>query len=123
MAVKENDKDGILVKGTSKADSIVNYGSKVTIIAGKGNDSVFNDATGNRSSISGDADNDSISNYDGANILFKYNSGDGNDIIYGFQADSTLSIGGGKVIFDGVSKGDKFNINGKIYTLGNSKLK
>ena len=36
----------------------------------------------------------------------------------------TLTInGGGTVIFDGVAKGDKFNINGKTYTISGSKLK
>ena len=35
----------------------------------------------------------------------------------------TLTIsGGGSVIFKDVAKGDTFNINGHIYTLGNKKL-
>ena len=40
------------------------------------------------------------------------------------NGDLTLAIsGGGKVIFDDVSVGDKFNINGKSYTLKGTTLK
>ena len=39
----------------------------------------------------------------------------------GIKGTPTLS--GGTVIFDGVSKGDKFNINGKNYTISGKKLK
>ena len=31
--------------------------------------------------------------------------------------------GGGSVIFDGVAKGDTFNINNKTYTISGKKLK
>ena len=43
MVVKTNKKDGVLVKGTSKADSIKNYGYQVTISTGNGDDTVHND--------------------------------------------------------------------------------
>ena len=45
-------------------------------------------------------------------------------MVKGLSADATVSVdGGGSVIFNGVSTGDKFNISNKTYTLGNKKLK
>ena len=35
MAVKTNNNDGVLLKGTSKADELNNYGSQVTISGSK----------------------------------------------------------------------------------------
>ena len=38
--------------------------------------------------------------------------------------DLTLTInGGGKIVFDNVSEGDTFNINGKKYTVSGKTLK
>ena len=61
---------------TGNADKIINSGSKVTIAGGKGNDTITNHSGGK-------------------NVLFSYNTGDGNDTIYGFNATSTLQIDGG----------------------------
>ena len=117
MAEIYNDKSNTLISGTSGDDTIKNggywagswhYTSNVTINTGAGNDYVYN--LGDSVTINTGAGNDSIYNnchlqYDGsiyywdddygANVLFNYAKGDGNDIIYGFKADSTLSIGGG----------------------------
>ena len=81
--------DSVSIEGGAGNDSIRNYGSSVTIKAGKGNDTIYNnwDFERNRSYAN--------SYGYGKNVLFKYNSGDGDDIIYGFRADSTLSISGG----------------------------
>lgn len=38
MATRNNDKDGVKIAGTAKADTINNGGSNVTIDGGKGND-------------------------------------------------------------------------------------
>ena len=83
------------------------------------------------------------------NDTFIYKPGEGTDKIYDYAAgdmlkilktngkeggsftksefssgDLTLTIkGGGTVVFDGVAKGDKFNINGKSYTIKGSTLK
>ena len=46
MAVKTNEKDGVLIKGTSKADRITNIGNYVTISGGKGNDSIYSEGFG-----------------------------------------------------------------------------
>ena len=42
MAVKTNEKDGKLVKGTSSEDTISNRGNNVTISGGDGNDYIDN---------------------------------------------------------------------------------
>ena len=106
-------------------DSVQNDGDKVTINTGAGNDYVRNDSSS--VTITGGTGNDTIYNnwnfssnapyaYDnGANVLFKYTSGDGNDIIYGFKADSTLSIGGGS--YSSKKSGDDV-----IVTVGNGKI-
>ena len=118
MAVKTNKKNSVTVKGTSKADTITNYGDNVTISGGKGNDTIYNN--------------------DGENSLFKYNAGNGKDCINGFNDTSTLSIGGGaystkksgsniivtvgkgKITLVGAASLDKVNIKGtKLLTLTN----
>ena len=66
-----------------------------TIFAGAGNDSIGNSSS--YVTISGGVGNDTINNGTGGfNVLYKYNSGDGNDNIIGFDATSTLSITGTK---------------------------
>lgn len=70
-----NTINATLIEGTELNDTITNSGAKVT--------------------ITGNASDDTINN-SGANVLFKYAAGDGNDLITGFRADSTLQIGGGK---------------------------
>ncbi len=114
-------------------DSVENYGSSVTITGGKGNDSVDN--WGSSVTITGGKGNDAIyNNYnisggyayddnDGSNVLFKYSSGDGNDIIYGFKADSTLSISGGS--YSTKKSGSDIIVtvwNGKISLMGAASL-
>ena len=101
--------DSVIINTGAGNDEVWNYyGESVTINTGDGNDFVFN--LGDSVTISGGKGNDSIYNncyckddgsihyytFDGGNnVLFKYEEGDGNDIIYRFKADSTLSIGGG----------------------------
>ena len=64
-----------IVSGTTLADTITNYGvGNVTIVGGKGNDSIDNH------------------NYNGN--LFLYNYGDGYDTINGFTANDVLQING-----------------------------
>ena len=92
MATKENVKNGKSIKGTSKADTIYNYGDKLTISAGAGNDSIEN--YGDNIAIASGAGNDSVYN-EGTNVLFRYDGG--NDRIYGFNSTSTLKIASGKL--------------------------
>ena len=104
--------DSVTINTGAGNDSVENWrGSSVTINTGDGNDSVSN--FGNSMAISGGKGNDSIYNncypksdgsihyYSGdygKNVLFKYAEGDGNDVIYGFKADSTLSLSGGQYV-------------------------
>ena len=73
-------------------DSIYNNGSSVTIKAGAGNDSISN--YGDYVTIGGGAGNDliSFSSYAENNVI-KYSAGDGNDTIYGFNSTSILQLG------------------------------
>ena len=91
MATKTNKKDGVLVKGTSKADTINNIGSNVTISAGKGNDYIAND-WGYSVRSDGGAGDDSITNEygDDSTIL----GGSGNDSIN--NGGNYVTIEGGK---------------------------
>ena len=92
MAIKENVTDGVAVKGTSNADTIYNYGDKLTINAGAGNDSIEN--YGDKVTITGGAGSDSVYN-EGVNVVFRYDGG--NDHIEGFNETSTLKIASGKL--------------------------
>ena len=90
MAVKTNKKNGITVKGTSKTDSITNYGNKVTINAGKGNDTVNNEG-GSNLSIVGGAGNDFIYNtYNPAEHRGYYGTGGENVTIDAGEGDDTI---------------------------------
>ncbi|MBR4153488.1 MAG: hypothetical protein IKT98_11095 [Selenomonadaceae bacterium] len=76
----------VTIAGDTGNDSIINYYSKVTISGGEGNDIIYNKWNLEKNTLyNGDG---------GSNVLFKYSSGDGNDKLYGFMADSTLSIAG-----------------------------
>lgn len=106
---------------TTDADKIIsNSGSNVTITTGAGNDSIFNNGwnvtidsgagtdlisllSAWYSTIDGDKGNDKIVS-SVKDALYKYTKGDGNDIIYGFNANSTLSISGGN--FSSLKSGD-----------------
>ncbi len=108
------------------------YGEKTSIIGGAGNDSIFNET--NNVTINGGIGNDviynsydnrdeTLSNYDESNVLFKYDSGDGNDKIYGFKSDSTLSISGSS--YSSIKSGDDIIVtvgNGKISLIGAASL-
>ena len=65
-------------------------GDKVYLNGGAGNDSLLN--CGNFVIVEGGTGNDSIINRDGANVMFTYNAGDGNDSIVGFNETSMLKI-------------------------------
>ena len=99
-------------------DYVYNIDDSVTISGGKGNDEIFNNCY--RQS------DGSIYYYTddrGSNVTFKYAEGDGNDIIYGFKADSTLSIGGGS--YSTKKSGDNIIVtvgDGKISLIGAASL-
>ena len=110
-------------------DTIRNYGNSETINAGAGDDYIYN--SGDNVTIETGKGNDSITNDGGENILFKYENGDGNDLIQGFNETSTLSIvvgtyssqksgddvivtvGTGNITLQGVANLNTLNIAGK----------
>ena len=146
--MSSNFNSNIVVSGTSGNDYIYNFVHNVTIDAKEGNDNITNHGTnsyysgGNNVSINGGAGNDSIYNYgssvtiDGGagkdyirnyyapNVIFKYNVGDGDDVIEGFRADSTLSISGGEYV--SLKRGDDIIVfttgGGQITLVGAAKL-
>ena len=76
-------------------DSVYNHSKYCTINTGAGNDSVYNNE-GYYCTINTGAGNDLISlSYGSEDNVIIYKSGDGNDIVYGFDGDDTLSIIGG----------------------------
>ena len=83
-----NGNDNILVSGTSGDDTISNYGSKVTIKAGAGNDNIYNDYEGSSVTIDGGTGNDFIENSGGSFVSI--NGSKGNDTIFtdGYETDS-----------------------------------
>lgn len=146
-------KASVLGSNTSLKSNDGNYTLKLTgnmsgkTFTGTGNADTLNIAA-NNAVISGGAGNDSLYGCNG-NDTFIYKPGEGNDTIFDYSSgdmlqilksdgskggtfskakfsggDLTLTInGGGKVIFDDVSAGDKFNINGKQYTISGKTLK
>ena len=141
MSEITNLKSNTLVSGTSGNDEIVNGGDKVTIDGGKGNDEIFNNCfrkTAAYEYMFPDVPNGSIyyhTDNKGSNVLFKYSVGDGNDIIYGFKDNSTLSISGGsyattksgndvivtvgkeKITLQGAASLSKLNIRGAVASI------
>ena len=82
--------------GTADDDSISNSLAGATIQALGGDDTIINT---------------------GANVLFKYRAGEGNDLIQGFRADSTLKIGNGKSTYSSVVSGSDILVTVKDETI------
>ena len=131
----DNYGDNVKIDGGAGNDSIYNeYGDNVSINGGDGDDYISNSDYGSNVKIDGGAGNDSIQSngasvtinagngndtihlgYYSENNLIVYNAGDGNDVIYGFKANSTLSIGGGTYLKS--TSGDNV-----IVTVGTGKI-
>ena len=86
----------LVITGNDNANEILTGISDCTLIGGKGNDTLY----------CGDGEN-----------VFVYNKGDGNDIIYGFDSDDTLSIESGILSGDVSLNGDTV-----IFTVGKGKI-
>ena len=113
----ENNGDSVMISGGKDNDFVSNFGSSVTISSGKGNDTILNvyndDLTPDTIHLSG---------Y-GENVLFQYSSGDGDDKIYRFRADSTLSIGGDSYSMTKSGKNIVVTVgDGKISLIGAASL-
>ncbi len=149
----------ITLSALASNDPIENYGDNVTINAGAGNDSIYN-SWGDSVSIAGGAGNDKISldNSDAVTInggkgndslwgsygdeTFIYASGDGKDVIFGFDEDDLLQITGtfstslnkakteiyfkvgstAKAITLKDFSATTFNVNGDSYEVSGTKL-
>lgn len=84
-----------LVNGDSGHDYIDSSSDYSTLNGGAGNDTIYN--RGDLSVINGGAGNDNIQLADyNSKIIIKYASGDGKDVVTGFNADDTLHITKGK---------------------------
>ena len=109
----------VSISGGAGDDLVINGSNSVTIKGGKGNDYIDNNCyLGYYGGIYYYSDDDH-----GSNVVFEYASGDGNDIIYGFMADSTLSIGGGS--YSTKKSGDDIIVTvgtGKISLMGAASL-
>ena len=130
---KDNDE----LRGNAGNDKLYGEAGDDILKGGKGNDSLWG-GTGNDTLIGGDGKDVFVYKpNEGTDTIFDYASGDMLKILKSngkdggtfskasFSGDElTLTIsGGGKVIFEDVSSGDKININGKSYTLKGSTLK
>ena len=133
-----------LIWGDSGKDTLSGGAGNDKLHGEEGNDKIYG-GSGNDSLWGGDG-NDSLWGGSGKDV-FIYKPGEGKDRIFDYSSgdmlkileddgskgsfkkskysggDLTLTIsGGGTVIFDGVSKSDKFNINGTTYKISGSKL-
>ena len=107
-SVRNIDSSSVTIYTGEGNDLVYNNGSSVTITGGKGNDTIYN----SWHNLYGRVD---IYSSNSSSIVFKYSSGDGNDKIYGFKSDSTLSIGGG-------SYSTKKSGSDVIVTVGTGKI-
>ena len=86
------------IVGTDGDDALTNDEENKYIDAGAGNDTITN--TGSNATLVGGAGNDVIS-LDGGSARIEYQSGDGNDTIYGFDSDTTLGFSYDSVVKTG----------------------
>ena len=115
----ENDSDEITINALGGNDTVTNHGASVLIKGGAGNDKITNnnyDVT-----INGGTGNDTINNA-ADNVLFTYASGDGNDLIKGFNDSSTLKVTSGTVSNVGSNGKDIFIAVGKSTIMKALKL-
>ncbi|MBQ6297215.1 MAG: hypothetical protein IJK81_05930 [Selenomonadaceae bacterium] len=117
-----NDGVNVTINGGAGDDKIFSYYSyednKLVIDGGAGDDSIYNDERTNVS-ILGGAGNDFVSLGSNAyrDILVKYNVGDGNDTIQGFNSGATLQIGGGSDTYSTQASGSDI-----IVTVGDGSI-
>ena len=126
---------GVKMSGTTAANKLFGGTGNDLLKGGKGNDTLWG-GSGNDSLYGGSGKDTFIYKPgEGTDTIFDYESGDMLKILNadGSQGkfkkskysggDLTLTInGGGKVVFDNVSTGDKFNINGTNYTIKGKSL-
>ena len=102
--------------GYVNGEEVISDGGKSsTILGGDGNDYIRNSSDG--VTIDGGAGDDYINNSGGSNVLFNYMSSDGYDTISGFNATSTLKIGGGTGTYSSQVSGSDI-----IVTVGDGRI-
>ncbi len=107
----------VTLSGGNGDDTIENYSSIAKVYGGAGND-LINGNGGAHVTIEAGAGNDTISlGSDATNTQINYTSGDGNDLIVGFNETSTLRIGDGKGTYSTVASGEDI-----IATVGRGKI-
>ena len=104
--IRNSESSNVTINAGAGNDYIGNYGSDVTINAGKGNDEIFNNSYRQPDGTIY-YNNNSL----GADVLFKYTWGDGDDSIYGFKESSTLQIGSGSGTYSTQTSGDDVIVN------------
>ena len=91
-----NEKSGVAIDALAGNDKLTNSGAEVSISAGDGNDTIITSSA--ETTIYGGAGADRISLTSAAeNTIIEYESGDGKDTIYGFDADDSIKIVSGNV--------------------------
>ncbi len=127
---------GVQLNGGAGVDYVSNYGSGTTIDTGAEDDYIWN--YGDGVTIDSDRGSDKIFLNSDSGSVFKYESGDGNDVLYNFSANDTVeisggtysslevgedlfvSVGGGVVILVGASSLSAVNILGEYASNGNA---
>ena len=104
----EDGDDLFYAYGTRWPFSDENTGDDYFVDGGAGDDNFV---------LHGGKGDDFIKNVDGANLLITYTTGDGNDYVNGFNATSTLRIGGGTSTYSSQVSG-----NDVIVTVGEGKI-
>lgn len=110
----ENNGAKATIDGGTGNDSIQNDGNNASIVCGAGNDSVW--SYGSKVTISGEAGNDTLWGGAGNDSLwggdgkdtFIYKSGEGKDVIFGFENNDLLKITGTFSVSYNESKGEVY---------------
>ena len=86
----------VTIDGGAGNDSILSYDPNVSISGGAGNDLIsLKSSDFNGVTINGGTGNDTIYGDSlGGGVLYQYKKGDGNDIIYGYTANDSITISG-----------------------------
>lgn len=129
----------VSIHGGAGADEVYDGGTKTSVNGGAGNDYVHIYSGASNTTIKAGTGNDTIKSYSKNKVTYVYKSGDGKDVIDGFNFgtdkiiissgkvsstsysgnDVILKIGSGSItVKDG--KGKKITINGKSKTYGKS---
>ena len=128
----QNDANEVTLRAEKGNDTLRSSGAKVFLSGGEGNDYLRNSGanstlrgdkgsdwinnSGNYVTISGGKENDYIKN-SGSNVIFAYESGDGFDVIEGFNATSTLQINNGRYSRATVGSDVFVNVGGEAVIL------